>query len=267
MTTSTSDRPDPHGPCPGVTTDHRGRWSVLAAVILLAAGLTACGGDQEADAERPSRTATSATTDDGVDSTPADTPTSGTVENAQGDEGQADGRLTPQKPRGDAVPELGVMPEVVGRDLQWAQDTMQALDVSFADSYDATGDGRLQLHDANWVVVEQSPAPGTKLESSGDSEIFVEFGVVKWGEAGQPAEAPYIGTVPGVVCADLQYAQDTMQAHGYGNLESEEVGEASSGVDDRRRLVIDQRPASGREHEPGRRVLLVAAPTDQVEGC
>lgn len=61
------------------------------------------------------------------------------------------------------TPEEGLMPNVVCMDLQQAQDTIQAAGVFFSRSEDATGEGRMQVMDRNWIVVAQTPAPGTPI--------------------------------------------------------------------------------------------------------
>lgn len=55
------------------------------------------------------------------------------------------------------------MPDLVCFDLQDAQDEIQDRGVFFSRSEDASGDGRRQLWDRNWVVVDQDPAPGTPI--------------------------------------------------------------------------------------------------------
>jgi hypothetical protein len=60
-------------------------------------------------------------------------------------------------------PEQGVMPNVVCLDLQLAQDTIQAAGVFYSRSEDASGEGRMQVMDRNWIVVAQDPAPGTPI--------------------------------------------------------------------------------------------------------
>lgn len=72
---------------------------------------------------------------------------------------------------GPAEPAAGpvAVPMVVGLDHQLAQDTMQAAGLYNLTEEDATGAARLMLSDRNWVVVEQVPAPGTKVTS--DSTI------------------------------------------------------------------------------------------------
>lgn len=64
-------------------------------------------------------------------------------------------------------------------DLQAAQDTIQAAGVFYSRSIDATGRGRAQVLDRNWVVISQAPAPGL-LVGEGDAVLSV----VKDGEPG-----------------------------------------------------------------------------------
>ncbi|MBV6757788.1 calcium-binding protein [Rhodococcus sp. NPDC057014] len=69
------------------------------------------------------------------------------------------------------------MPAVVCMNLQTAQNTIQAAGVFFSRSADATGAGRKQVLDSNWVVVGQQPSPG-ELIGEGDAVLSV----VKIGE-------------------------------------------------------------------------------------
>jgi hypothetical protein len=55
------------------------------------------------------------------------------------------------------------VPNVRGKDLQLAQDTMQASGLYNLSEEDATGQGRLMLYDRNWTVVEQSPPAGSRV--------------------------------------------------------------------------------------------------------
>jgi nucleoid-associated protein YgaU len=59
-----------------------------------------------------------------------------------------------------AVPEVFGMPDVVGVNLQLAQDRLQALGSYLLDQEDAAGLNRLQVNDSNWKVCAQKPAPG-----------------------------------------------------------------------------------------------------------
>ena len=54
-----------------------------------------------------------------------------------------------------------IMPSVICMNLQAAQDLIQANGVFFSRSEDATGQGRMQISDRNWIVVDQRPPAGT----------------------------------------------------------------------------------------------------------
>ncbi|MFZ3391657.1 hypothetical protein TVH25_00140 [Rhodococcus sp. 7Tela_A2] len=69
------------------------------------------------------------------------------------------------------------MPPVVCMDLQSAQNLIQDLGVFYSRSVDATGKGRKQVLDANWIVVGQTPGVGVPI-GEGDAVLSV----VKIGE-------------------------------------------------------------------------------------
>jgi beta-lactam-binding protein with PASTA domain len=69
------------------------------------------------------------------------------------------------------------MPEVVCMNLQDAQNKIQENGVFFSDSFDATGEGRMQINDSNWIVVSQTPAAGSTI-----TEGSANLGAVKEGE-------------------------------------------------------------------------------------
>lgn len=66
----------------------------------------------------------------------------------------------------------GIMPNVVCMNLQAAQDQIQKTGVFYSRSRDATGRGRSQLLDRNWIVVSQSPPAGTRI-GEGDAVLSV----------------------------------------------------------------------------------------------
>ncbi|WP_235672331.1 hypothetical protein [Mycolicibacterium fortuitum] len=73
------------------------------------------------------------------------------------------------------------MPNLIGMDLQGAQDAIQSLtrgEVWFSSSTDLTGKGRAQISDRNWQVCSSTPAPGAKCTASTD----VDVGVVRVSE-------------------------------------------------------------------------------------
>ena len=89
--------------------------------------------------------------------------------------------LTVAKPTDDttaAEPTKGVVPKVVCLDLQAAQEALRAAGFFYLTSSDATGQGRQQVIDRNWVVVAQSAAPG----SSPDQTTKIDLSTVKLGE-------------------------------------------------------------------------------------
>jgi hypothetical protein len=67
------------------------------------------------------------------------------------------------EPEPDAGGDRARVPNVVGENHQYAQDTMQAAGFYVLDERDCTGQGRLLLWDRNWVVRTQSPAPGSRV--------------------------------------------------------------------------------------------------------
>lgn len=74
-----------------------------------------------------------------------------------------------------AAVEEETVPNVVGLDLQLAQDTLQAAGFYALKSHDATGQFRLQVYDRNWTVVDQAPAAGSVVPL----DVYVDLGVVK----------------------------------------------------------------------------------------
>lgn len=120
------------------------RWTLRAAgsVSLLLCFATACGGS-----EFPSETPTPTKTVTEAVEAPVENETS--VEQA-------------------------ALPDMVGEVLQDAQDSAQANGFYLLDSTDATGAGRYQVLDRNWVVCSQTPEPGTH-----PIDVTVSFNVVK----------------------------------------------------------------------------------------
>jgi len=73
------------------------------------------------------------------------------------------------------------MPNLIGMDLQGAQDAIQSVTrgaVWFSSSTDLTGRGRAQLSDRNWQVCSSIPPPGARFTVDTD----IDFGVVRVSE-------------------------------------------------------------------------------------
>jgi PASTA domain len=74
-----------------------------------------------------------------------------------------------------------LMPDVVGMNLQEAQDLIQSVSgdiLFFTSSVDATGDDRMQLVDSNWYVCAQNVPADTTVSNDAD----ITFAVVKTDE-------------------------------------------------------------------------------------
>jgi len=71
-----------------------------------------------------------------------------------------------------------VMPNLLGMDLQQAQDRLQKLGVLLSRSHDLRGT-RAQFVDANWRVCEQTPSAGERVRGTATEwEGRIDFGVV-----------------------------------------------------------------------------------------
>lgn len=79
---------------------------------------------------------------------------------------------TDTAPPATGIPDRVPMPAVTCMNLQAAQDLIQAAGVFYSRSEDATGAGRKQVQDRNWIVVAQTPAPG-ELIGEGDALLSV----------------------------------------------------------------------------------------------
>ncbi|MDG4663703.1 hypothetical protein [Mycobacterium sp. 236(2023)] len=128
--------------------------------------LVACGSSEQASPATVTVTDTSTVAAPTPVQTPAPAPPAATVEQAAP----------------PAAPASWTMPNLIGRDLQAAQDAIQALtnfEVSFSTSTDLTGQGRAQIMDRNWQVCSSSPSPGAALTTN----TPVDFGVVRDSES------------------------------------------------------------------------------------
>jgi PASTA domain len=71
------------------------------------------------------------------------------------------------------------MPDLVGQNLQVAQDDIQARGIFFSVSHDLLA-ARMQVVDSNWIVCSQTPKAGKRIDgAAGDWEGKIDFGVVK----------------------------------------------------------------------------------------
>lgn len=75
-------------------------------------------------------------------------------------------------------PPAAVVPDLVGKGLQAAEDEAQTAGFFALTSHDALGQGRDQVQDRDWTVCFQDPAPGPAPGST-----LVVLGAVRLGEA------------------------------------------------------------------------------------
>ncbi|MEU3251700.1 PASTA domain-containing protein [Streptomyces sp. NPDC006997] len=119
----------------------RTRTTAAALIATALLVLTACESTDDTGPTKPDTTAehTSGQPKQDTDSPEADTET----------------------PTEDDKADTAKLPNLVGKDLQAAQDEAQAAGFYVLDDQDASGQNRLQILDRNWTVCNQDPAPGT----------------------------------------------------------------------------------------------------------
>jgi hypothetical protein len=148
----------------------------IGSLVLLPAGLVVGACDDESGQAPSTATSTNEST-----STASTTPETSDSVAATGDDADSVPSETTDEDGANLLggdsPEDRLMPDVICMNLQDAQDEIQDHGVFLSGSVDATGQGRNQIIDSNWVVVEQSPAAGAPI-GEGDAELSV----VKHGE-------------------------------------------------------------------------------------
>ncbi|MGW3654758.1 hypothetical protein ACWD6R_03125 [Streptomyces sp. NPDC005151] len=133
------------------------RTTVLAAVVVTAAALlTACEGTETT---APAVTVT-ATPSPSETKSEADKALEEAQEHNEKNREDLKASIDAAASEDAASAEKAELPNVVGMDLQAAQDTAQAAGFFLLDDQDASGQGRLQILDRNWTVCSQDPAPG-----------------------------------------------------------------------------------------------------------
>jgi hypothetical protein len=107
----------------------------------------------------------------------------GCTDNAPGGPGSTVGPpTTAPAPASGRAGKQWTMPNLVGRNLQEAQDAMQKLTgdpLFLTTSHDATGRNRHQVLDRDWKVCSQSIAAGTTFVLN----AVIDFGAVKQSES------------------------------------------------------------------------------------
>lgn len=164
-----------------------------------------------------------------------------------------------------------VVPDLVGMNLQDAQDQLQELGSYALDQEDALGYDRVQILDSDWTVCRQSPEPGTT--SSVDATVTLWS--AKIGEDCNPDSAPSGSSspeasgdqeteakptvdsfeMPNLVGMNLQDAQDQLQALGSYVLDQEDA------LYDRVQILDSGWTVCRQSPEPGTMTLLLATVT------
>lgn len=143
---------------------------VVAALSALTVGAGACGSGESdgsgGSASTVTQTQTTTVQEPAEDSSSDD---SSSEQSAVGGGG------------GGGSAESWTMPDLTGKDLQTAQDSIQSLTndaIFFSDSHDVSGQDRMQVLDRGWQVCDQDPGPGTEITADTD----IDFGVVRESE-------------------------------------------------------------------------------------
>ncbi|HEY9314301.1 PASTA domain-containing protein [Williamsia sp.] len=145
----------------------------IGAVVMLFALASVAGcADDDTDQSAPATTSAVATATAAPSTVTVEAPT--TVVPAQASTPAVTPAETATTP---AAVSGGIMPAVVCMNLQAAQNLIQENGVFFSRSDDASGEGRSQIIDSNWVVVGQTPEAGTPI-----TEGEPVLSVVKIGE-------------------------------------------------------------------------------------
>ncbi|MCT7356006.1 PASTA domain-containing protein [Streptomyces sp. 15-116A] len=123
------------------------RYTIGALTAAVLFTLTACEGTEATGTSKPD-TADQKTDDQATADTEPGTDTE-TTESDTADDADA------------GTAETAELPDLVGLDLQAAQDEAQAAGFYVLDDQDASGQNRLQVLDRNWTVCSQEPEAGT----------------------------------------------------------------------------------------------------------
>lgn len=138
------------------------RPALFAVSLSLTALLSACGGGDNDSAAAPS---------------PSASPTPEATQEPTQEPTLEPAPVPTQERASDRV--SFTMPNLVGTDLQTAQDKVQEFGIFYSISHDLLG-SRSQVIDSNWIVCDQTPRAGAKVQGRAeDWEGKIDFGVVK----------------------------------------------------------------------------------------
>ncbi len=145
-------------------------FGVLALVLVVGTIGSALGDDDESPSTAASASSSAASSSAAQEPTVAPTPSVAAV-------APPATTAAPVPPTTEAAPTATfAMPDLVGLDLQTAQDLVQTNGVFLSVSHDLLG-SRNQVVDSNWVVCTQNIPVGQQVSTDAEGEI--DLGVVK----------------------------------------------------------------------------------------
>lgn len=146
-----------------------GRRTVIALVVALGVVLTGCGGSTSGSSSSEPVPSASPTVPSPSE---AESSPSAASESAATPEASTPSESSSPSPTREKA-ERFRMPDLVGENLQDAQDELQALGSFLMDQVDATGEDRWQLLDRNWYVCSQKPAAGKRVSLTAIVKLYV----------------------------------------------------------------------------------------------
>lgn len=145
------------------------------------------------------------------------------------------------------------VPSVVGKRLPDALTTLINAGFKKVEPIDGSASHRVVVNPENWVVTAETPAGGSRA----DIGTKITLTVHKPSDTAGSTGTPTTGTVPNVVCKDLQTAQDTLQAAGYPLITSTDgSGRGRTQIIDSNWLVIAQSAAPNTHPAQTTRIVL-----------
>jgi beta-lactam-binding protein with PASTA domain len=153
------------------------------------------------------------------------------------------------------------VPDVTGRRLSDAKTVLGEAGFTKINANDATDRDRTVIDPMNWVVVSETPRAGTTVVAGTAITLAVRR------PSDRPAQATTIGRIPGVVCLNLQDAQDALRKSGFLNLRSTDgSGKARFIILDRDWLVTAQSAKPGSKPSLLTRIVLTAVKYGEPTG-
>lgn len=154
------------------------------------------------------------------------------------------------------------VPNVVGVRFSAAETALHKAGLYRVLGVDDTNRGRTVLNSENWIVDSQSPAAGTKIAVTTEVKLKVRRPT----DTSSTPKATK-GTVPDVVCANLQDAQDTLRGDDFYNLGSTDgTGNGRMQILDRDWLVIKQSVPPGSKPGLLKRIVLTVVKYGESTG-